>query len=241
MSTNNIFTSADYEHDPRRTSVDAYTISHLHPASRPNAATLNFTLENIRDQGMLDDSTYPAFGKYLALQCRIGNVKHALEVGTLGGYTSIWIATQNPEIHITTLEVNPKHADVARHNIEAAGVSNRVDIIVGPALETLSRLQAEVESARRPRFGFVFIDADKANNWNYFDFAANMTLPGGPIFVDNVVRRGNVVNEEMLDAEPNQGARKVIEEVGVDQRVDAVVMQTVGEKNYDGFLMAVVK
>lgn len=89
MSTKDIFVNDDYEHDDRWTGVDAYGVAHLHPPTRPNAAALNAALEHIRSSGMPDDSTYPAFGKYLALQCRIGNVKNVLEVGLLGGYTAI--------------------------------------------------------------------------------------------------------------------------------------------------------
>lgn len=91
----------------------------------------------------------------------MGNVKHVLEVGLLGGYTAIWIATLNPGIRITCLEVDPKHARVARENIERAGVANQVEIIVGPALETLPKIQAEIASRQRPRFGFTFIDAER--------------------------------------------------------------------------------
>ncbi|KAI1091276.1 hypothetical protein F5B19DRAFT_278564 [Rostrohypoxylon terebratum] len=101
MSTNNIFTNDEYEHDDRWTAVDAYAISHPHPETRPITGILARALENIRDAGMPDDSTYPAFGKYLALQVRSAGAKHVLEVGTLGGYTAIWIASLNPDTRIT--------------------------------------------------------------------------------------------------------------------------------------------
>ncbi|KAI0468403.1 O-methyltransferase-domain-containing protein [Xylaria cf. heliscus] len=241
MATNDIFTSNDYEHDDRWTAVDAYSTTHLHSNSPPSLDVLNRALETIRKNGMPDDSTYPAFGKYLALQCRSAGANHVLEVGALGGYTAIWIATLNPNVKITTLEVNPKHVEVARQNLNMAGVSDRVEIILGPGVETLARLRTEVEAGQRPRFGFVFIDADKENNWPYFDFAVGMSLPGTLIYVDNVVRKGNLVNEQMLHTGPVQGSRKVIEEAGKDNRVDCVVIQTVGEKNYDGFLLALVK
>jgi predicted O-methyltransferase YrrM len=241
MVTQHNFTSSNYEQDPRWAAVDDYTQQHLHPKSRPNHDALNHALDNSRAHGLPDISTYPALGKFLALQCRIGNVKYALEVGTLGGYTSIWLASQNPEIHITTLEVNPVHAEVARQNAKVAGVSHRVDIIVGPALESFPKLQAEVKSGKRPRFGFVFIDADKLNNWAYFDFAVKMTESGGCIVVDNIVRKGELVSEGARHTDGVRGARQVIEEVGKDERVDAVCLQMVSEKNYDGILMAVVK
>jgi len=241
MATNDIFTSNDYEHDDRWTAVDAYATTHLHSRSPPDADVLTRALETIRDSGMPDDSTYPAFGKYLALQCRSANAKNVLEVGSLGGYTAIWIASLNPDVKITTLEVNPKHAQVTRQNLEMAGLLDRVEVVLGPALDTLPGLKSQVESGERPKFGFVFIDADKENNWPYFDYAVSMSLPGTLIYVDNVVRRGNIVNEEKLDTSPVQGSRQVIEEAGKDERVDCVVMQTVSEKNYDGYLLALVK
>lgn len=118
---------------------------------------------------------------------------------------------------------------------------DRVDIIVGSAWDSLSTLQAEIERGDRPKFDFVFIDADKENNWVYFDRAANMTRAGGAIFVDDVVYKGHVVDKEMQDNSFVKGGTRVIEGAGKDERVEAVVMQMVGEKNYDGFLMAVVK
>jgi predicted O-methyltransferase YrrM len=190
---------------------------------------------------MVDDSTYPAFGKFLALQARAVNAKHVLEVGLLGGYTAIWIATQMPDVRITSLEINPHHAKVARENVERAGVGDRVEIILAPALESLHKIKKEIESGSRPKFGFTFIDADKENNWAYFDYAADLSLPGAPIVVDNVIRKGYIVQKEHIDESPVAGAREVIECAGKDPRVEACLMQTVSEKNYDGFLYAVVK
>lgn len=114
MSIKAIWTDETCQHDPRWTAVDAYTISHLHPPSRPNSAALSFALENMRNHGMQNHATYPAYGKFLALQCRMGNVKHALEVGTLGAFTCIWMATMNPGIRITTLDNNLDHVEVVR-------------------------------------------------------------------------------------------------------------------------------
>ena len=170
----------------------------------------------------------------------MGGVKHALEIGTLGGYTSIWLATMNPEMKVTTLEIDPVHAEVARQNLAEAGVADRVNVIVGPALDAMSGLHAEIERGNKPPFGFVFIDADKENNWTYFDLAVKMSATRACVFVDNVVVKGNLVNPEAQGDEMVQGARQVIEEVGRDKRVEAVVLQTVCEKSYDGVLMAVV-
>ena len=160
MSVKNIFQSHTYEKDPRWAAVDAYTISHLHPNDRPNSENLVKALEHSRDEGLPDIATYPVFAKMLALQCRIGKVRHALEIGTLGGYTSIWLATENPNIKVTSLEVSPKHAEVARQNVERAGVSDRVNIILGPALESLPMLRKQIEAGEVEKLGFVYIDAD---------------------------------------------------------------------------------
>lgn len=164
-----------------------------------------------------------------------------LEVGTLGGYTSIWIATENPDCKITTLEFSPKHAKVARENIEHAGVSDRVEVLEGSAVDILPLLLKEIEEGKRERFGLTFIDADKHNNSIYFDYGVKMSYPGAAVFIDNMVCWGNLVKDDQMDDPHVEGARRALENVGKDDRVDAVVMQTVSEKNWDGFLMAVVK
>ncbi|KAI9728593.1 MAG: hypothetical protein M1834_007621 [Cirrosporium novae-zelandiae] len=240
MSVQNIFTGSYYEKDPRWSAVDGYTISHLHPPTRPNHAPLVHALEHARDEGLPDIATQPVMGKFLALQCRIGRVKHALEIGTLGAYTSIWLATENPEIKVTSVEVDPKHARVARENIEAAGVGDRVEVVEGSGLDVLPRLAKEIKEGKREKFGFVYIDADKQNNWAYFDMAVGMCEIGGSIYVDNMVFMGAVVAEEHQGDERIKGIRKVIENAGKDKRVNAVIMQTVCEKTYDGVLIAVV-
>ena len=241
MPTQNTFTSGYYEQDPRWSAVDAYTTTHLHPTSRPNHAALVHALEQSREHGLPDISAFQTMAKFLALQCGLGGYKHALEGGTLGGYTAIWLASENPELHITSIEFNPKHADVARQNIAFAGLSERVEIIEGSALAVLAKLLAEVEEGKRARFGFTFIDADWTNRAVYFDFAVKMSVARACICVDNMVVRGTIVSPEAQSDEGVQGARQLVEEAGRDQRVDAVVLQTVGEKDYDGFLFAVVR
>lgn len=236
-----VWNTTAYEHDPRWTAVDAYGVSHLHPKNRPYAAALDTTLEDIRDSGLPDDSTYPAFGKFLALQCRMARAQNVLEVGLLGGYTAIWIAALNPNIHITTLEIDAYNAKVARRNMDKAGVSHQIEIVVGPALETLPKIEAEVHGSQRPQFDYVFIDADKENNWAYMDKAIGISKPSSAIVVDNVIRRANIVNEAVLHEGPVEGARRCIENAAKDERVEGCLMQTVSEKNYDGFLFAVVK
>lgn len=239
MSVKNIFNDED-EQDDRWSAVDAYTISHLHPSSRSNSKTLVHSLENSLDQGLPDISNNPTLGKFIALQCQIGQVTHALEIGTLGGYTSIWIATQNPQVHVTTIEISPEHARVARENIEHAGVSDRVEVIIGPGLDVLEDLKKDVRDGRREKFEFVFIDADKINYLNYFNASVDMCEKGSCIVVDNMVKSGAVAIDKEDNPDSIVGPRMLIEAAGKDKRVDALVMQIVSEKTYDGFLVAVV-
>ncbi|KAK3686240.1 S-adenosyl-L-methionine-dependent methyltransferase [Podospora appendiculata] len=234
------FSHHDQAHHPVWDAVDAYTLPHSHPPSRPNTAALTNALVASKAAGLPDISASPAQAKFLALAARAAKVTHALEVGTLGGYSAIWLASENPQLHLTTVEFDAHHVAVARANIVFAGLANRIDVIHGAGVDVLARLKGEVLAGTRPRFGFVFIDADKTNNWNYFDLAADMALPGATIVVDNVVRGGRLVDEEALQLPQIQGAREVVEKVGRDARADSVVLQTVGEKSYDGWLWAVV-
>lgn len=177
----------------------------------------------------------------MAIQCLAGKVTHALEVGTLGGYTSIWIAAMNEKIHVDAIEIDPHHAKVANENLERAGVIDRVKITVGAGLDVLPAMLAEIKKGTRPPIGFTYIDADKNNNWAYLDLAIQMSSPGALIYVDNIVRRGKLVREAKSDDDEGvYGARLLVENIGKDPRVEAVVQQTVAEKSYDGFLMAVV-
>ncbi|PQE17367.1 O-methyltransferase family 3 protein [Rutstroemia sp. NJR-2017a BVV2] len=226
--------------DPGWQAVDEYSLSHLHPTSRPNHETLEHALENSKTKGLPPMQSSRAQAKFLALQCKLMRVKNVLEVGTLGAFASIYIATENPDCKITTIEFNPKHAEVARENIGHAGVGDRVEVLVGPAVDILPDLLKEIEDGKRERFGMTFIDADKLNNWTYCDYGIKMSYSGAVIFVDNMACRGALVQEDSEDPHVI-GARKAIEEVGRDDRVDGVVMQIVSEKNWDGFLMAVVK
>ena len=174
-------------------------------------------------------------GKFFALQCRMLGVTHALEVGTLGGYSAIWLATENPNLHVTTIEFDPHHAEVARANIADAGVADRIEVILGAGLEVLPQLWEEIRAGKREKVGFTFIDADKLNNWNYFDWAVKMSVPRACVVVDNVVSKGKLAMEsEAAGNDMVRGARELVEKVGKDERVDATVLQTVGEKDYDG-------
>jgi len=231
-----------YETDPRWTAVDQYSFLHLHPPSStsPTNRSLDAALANSEKHGLPNIAVSPSQGKFLMLQARLLRAEHVLEVGTLGGYSSIWLASANPHIRVTTIEVDERHAAVARENLAIAGVDDRVEVIVGSGLDVLPKLVQEVQSGARGKFNLVFIDADKENNWAYVDLALDMCVKGACIMVDNVVRKGKLANSETTSSSI-LGARKVVEEVGKDERLDGVVLQTVGEKNYDGFLMAIVK
>ena len=230
-----------YEKDPRWTAVDTYSFGHLHPSSRktPSNDVLEHALSISEEQGLPDIAVSPSQGKFLQLQARLLKAKNVLEVGTLGGYSTIWLADASPDVKVISIEVDEHHAKVARSNIEYAGVAERVDIRLGPGVEVLPKVVEEVKQGKLGKFQLVFIDADKENNWNYVDTAIELCEPGACIIVDNVVRKGQLTQD--TDDPRIAGARRVVENVGKDDRLDGVVVQTVGDKNYDGFLIAVVR
>jgi predicted O-methyltransferase YrrM len=229
-----------YEKDPRWTAVDDYAFSHLHSStSTPSTSALDQALRNSETEGLPNIAVSPSQGKYLQLQARLIRAKNILEVGTLGGYSTLWLANSTPDVKVTTVEVDAHHAEVAHANIKNAGVADRVEIRLGPGIEVLPQLAQEMKDGKRAKFQFVFIDADKENNWNYVDAAIGMCDPGACIIVDNVVRKGQVAQD--TDDPRVAGARRVIENIGKDERLEGIVLQTVGEKNYDGFLFAVVR
>jgi predicted O-methyltransferase YrrM len=174
----------------------------------------------------------PAHGKLLWLLARMLDAKRILEVGTLGGYSAIWLARGlAPGGRLVTLEAVEKHAAVARQNLERAGVAQTVDVRVGPALATLPQLEGP--------FDLSFIDADKQNNAEYFRWALRLSRPGSVIVVDNVVREGAVADARSRDAAV-LGVRKLNELIAAEPRVAATAIQTVGIKGYDGFAVALV-
>lgn len=181
----------------------------------------------------------PAQGKLLHLLARLQGARTVLEIGTLGGYSTIWLARALPPAdrggRLVTLEADPKHADVARANIARAGLSGVVDLRLGPALETLPRVAA----AGGGPFDLVFIDADKPNTPDYFAWALRLTRRGSLIVVDNVVRGGKVVDAGNDDPSV-RGIRRFNEMLAGERRVSATAIQTVGVKGYDGFAIAVV-
>lgn len=177
-----------------------------------------------------------AQGKFLHLLVRMSGARRILEVGTLGGYSTIWMAKALPaDGAIVTLEYEPHHAAVARANIERAGYADRIEVRVGAAAETLPVLAAELPEP----FDFVFIDADKPSNTTYLDWAIKLGRPGTVIVLDNVVRDGEVANAASRD--PNVlGSRGAFELIAANPRLSATALQTVGAKGYDGFAVMIL-
>jgi predicted O-methyltransferase YrrM len=175
----------------------------------------------------------PAEGKLLHLLARSAGARRILEIGTLGGYSTIWLARALPaDGRLVTCEINPNHAEVARANLARAGLDGLVDVRVGPALDTLPTLEGP--------FDLAFIDADKQSNAEYFRHALRLSRPRTMIIVDNVVRGGRVADAGSDDP-TIRGTRAVTEAIAQEPRVDATVVQTVGGKGYDGFLLALVR
>jgi len=178
----------------------------------------------------------PLLGKLLHLLALTRGARSILEIGTLGGYSTIWMAKAlRPGGRIITLEIDPKHAEVARGNIRGAGVERLVEVRVGRALDLLPRLAEENAGP----FDMVFIDADKPSGPDYFKWALQLTRQGSLIVVDNVVRDGEVANLENTDAAV-LGSRRVLEAMAAEPRVSSTVIQTVGVKGYDGFALGLV-
>lgn len=178
----------------------------------------------------------PNQGKLLQLLAQLAASRRILEIGTLGGYSTIWLARALPAGgRLITLEFNPKHAEIARANIARAGLAELVEIRIGAALDTLPKLQNE---SREP-FDLIFIDADKPNNSEYVRWAIKLSRPGTLIIVDNVVRDGAVIDATSTDKDV-QGARHLFELLANEPRLSATAIQTVGTKGYDGIAFAIV-
>jgi predicted O-methyltransferase YrrM len=175
-------------------------------------------------------------GKLLHLLALMLGARNILEIGTLGGYSTIWMARALPEGgRIITLEADPKHADVARKNFARAGVESKVELRLGKALDTLPQVAAD---ARGP-FDMFFIDANKSNMPEYFEWSLKLARKGSVIIADNVVREGKVLDAKSKDADI-QGIRRFLEMVGKEKRVSGTALQTVSTKNYDGFALVLV-
>jgi predicted O-methyltransferase YrrM len=194
---------------------------------------LSAALEDSDAAGLPKIAVSAQQGKFLSLLATAVGAHRILEIGTLGGFSTIWLARgAGPDGRVTTLEYEPKHAEVARANIDRAGVGDRVEVLVGPALETLP-------TVTDGPFDLVFIDADKENNAGYLEWAVKLTRPGSVIVVDNVIREGAILSPDG-DAVV-QGTRRALEILGEHPKLDTAVLQTVGAKHWDGFALALVK
>ena len=199
--------------------------------------TLDAVLAANAAAGLPAHDVSPSQGKLLHLLARIAGARAVLEIGTLGAYSTIWLARALPaDGVVVTLEADARHAEVARANLARAGVASRVELRVGAALETLPLLAAE----RRTPFDLVFIDADKRSNVAYLDWALRLARPGAAIVVDNVVRDGAVLDASSAD-ETVRGVRALAERLADEPRIDATALQTVGGKGWDGFVLALVR
>jgi predicted O-methyltransferase YrrM len=214
------------------TKVDRYfgdLLAHADP-------TLDAALKANEQAGLPQINVTSLQGKFLEFLVRVSGARRVLEIGTLGGYSTIWFARALPEGgRVVTLELDPHHARVARSNLQNAGVLDRVDLRVGPALETLATLVTE----NAEPFNLIFIDADKQGYPQYLQWSLRLSRPGTVIVADNVVREGRVIEANCDDADV-QGVQQFTELLAAEPRLSATVLQTVGAKGYDGFALAVV-
>ncbi|MEW2492080.1 O-methyltransferase [Streptomyces nodosus] len=210
--------------------VDAYFTTLL----APDDEVLTEALRDSDAAGLPQIAVSPNQGKLLHLLARIQGARRVLEIGTLGGYSTIWLARALPEDgRLITLEYSAVHAEVARRNLDRAGLGEITQVRVGPALESLPKLAEEHPEP----FDLVFIDADKVNNPQYVEWALRLTRPGGLIILDNVVRGGRVTDPDSEDPSV-RGTRAALELIASHPRLSGTAIQTVGTKGYDGFALA---
>ena len=216
------------------TQVDRYFCDLLAPSAADDELDAVLVAYKKADLPAIDVSRLQ--GKFLEFLVRSSGARRILEIGTLGGYSTLWLARGLPEGgRIVTLEFDPHHAETARENLRNAGVLDRVDIRVGRAIDTLPTLE---NTAVAP-FDLIFIDADKSGYPGYLEWALKLSRPGTVIVADNVVRDGKVVEAD-CDDEDVQGVRRFTELLAAEPRLSATVLQTVGVKGYDGVALAVV-
>lgn len=197
---------------------------------------LEAALQSTIDADLPKINVAPNQGKLLHILALSHGARRILELGTLAGYSTIWLGRAlPPDGKLITLEANPKHAEVARANLELAGLSDKVEVRLGSALETLPKLAAEGQAP----FDLVFIDADKVNTAEYFLWALKLTRRGSLIITDNVVRKGGVIDGNSTD-ENIKGIRRFNAALAIEPRVTATIIQTVGSKGYDGLAIALV-
>jgi predicted O-methyltransferase YrrM len=214
-------------------SVDEYLVSQL----LPDDVFLDEALERSKAEGLPPIAVAPNQGKLLELLATIQKSRRILEIGTLGGYSTIWLARSLPhDGKLLTLELEEKHAKVARENIERAGFSPLVEVRVGPAAASLRKL---IDDGAEP-FDFIFIDANKEDYPEYLELSVRLSRPGTVIVADNIVRNGEVANAKSKD-ELVQGVQRFIAAASSHDRLDGTAVQTVGAKGYDGFALLIVK
>lgn len=212
--------------------VDKYISDLLAPEDK----ALTDTIKSLDSEGLPQHSVSANQGKFLQVMMIVCNAKKVLELGTLGGYSTIWLARALPDNgKVITIEVDKHHADVAQKNIENAGLSQKIDLRVGKALDILPQIIAENDE----RFDMIFIDADKPPYTEYFDFALQLSRPGTLIICDNVIREGKVLDNNSED-DKVQGVQRLNKMLSENKRVTATILHTVGVKEYDGMAIAVV-
>jgi predicted O-methyltransferase YrrM len=221
----------------RWTAVDRYITDLLVPED----AALEAALQDSAAAGLPPIAVTPNQGKLLGLLARVQRARTILELGTLGGYSTIWLARALPAGgRLVTLEAEAEYAELARANIARAGLAESVELRVGPALQTLPQLVAEGAGP----FDLIFVDADKKNNPGYFEWSLKLSRPGTLIIVDNVVRSGAILDpnadDPTLGNEGIRGIRRFFELLAAERGVDATAIQMVGSKGYDGFALMIV-
>ena len=214
------------------TAVDVYIAQMLVPSD----AALDAAIEASEKAKLPAIAVTANQGKLLHILARLVNARNILEIGTLGGYSTIWLARAlAPRGRVITLEIDPKHAEVAKANVARARLEKSVEVRLGPALDSMKKLAKE----KRKPFDLIFIDADKSNIPEYFKWSIKLSRPGSVIVVDNVVRKGAVLDAGSSDADV-QGVRRFNEVLAKEKRVTATTIQTVGSKGYDGFTIVLV-
>ncbi|KAA8641449.1 hypothetical protein EYZ11_002257 [Aspergillus tanneri] len=233
MSDNIIFSIAK--------DVDTYAVSHLIPTDQ----ALTDAISNSSKHGVPPIAVSPAQGKFLSILTRMLGAHNVLEIGTLGGYSSIWFSralkANGNKGKVTSIEILEDRRELALQNLRNAEVQvpEEAEVLHGAALEVLPQLEAEIQQGKRPKFDFVFIDADWDNQWSYFDYGVRLSKAGSIIIIDNAVK--TMLDDGIVGSEKRQDrATDVVGNVGQDSRVEAVLMQTLGTKSHDGFLMALV-
>lgn len=200
-------------------------------------SALTDSIKSLDEEGLPQHSVSANQGKFLQVMMMACNAKKVLELGTLGGYSTIWIAKALPENgKVISIEVDKHHSDVAQKNIDKAGLSEKVDLRVGKALDILPQIISE----NKEPFDMIFIDADKPPYTEYFEYALKLSRKGTIIICDNVIREGKILDKNSVD-EKVQGVQRFNEMLGKNKEVTAIILQTVGVKEYDGMAIAVVK